>query len=159
MDLQTLLIALAAFFIGAPLLLLALYAVAIQAESDTLWEPLRMLCQLATLPALLLDTALNWTVFCVWFLELPQRHPQVPKTEWTLSERLERLAALPNSWRGALARVIARLLNAIAPNHDHVKSVIAYDYPPPPAPDPTEPPPGTLPPMDQGFNSSWRPRR
>lgn len=50
-----------------------------------------------------LDVALNLTVACIVFAELPEYG------EWTISQRLNRLAR-DTGWRGTLARWLARNL-------------------------------------------------
>lgn len=118
----------AGVFVGLPLVLLVLYAVGIQHERPALRRGLAnqilwlVLAGVAWI-ALVVDVLLNWTVLCIYFWEWPRRRPQVHKTEWTLTERLERLV-LATGWRSTLARGVAHLLNWFSPTHDHIKNVL-----------------------------------
>jgi len=92
-------------------LLALLFPVAIQYERGG-WY--RLLLPI-TLLALVVDVAANWTELSLVFWELPK------PGEYTFSSRLERLV-LSATWRGAVARRVATVLNLIAPSHRHIKT-------------------------------------
>jgi hypothetical protein len=117
MNLSTLLIALGLVFGAAPLAFLTLYALGMQHERQSLWWPVRALCQLVALFTGFFDVLVNSTVFSVYFFRLPN------SSQWTLQARLERLAPT-KGWRGKLAHLLARLLNAAHPGHNHIKSIV-----------------------------------
>lgn len=106
-----------------PLLLLVLYSIGIQYNRKGLPEPLVSICEMVAGIALVLDFILNWTLFSFYFWELPHLQIGDQKTEWTFSDRLERLifATTP---RRTIARSIAWLLNVIDPNHNHIKNFV-----------------------------------
>lgn len=109
--------------LGLPASMLLLYTIGIQYQREGWWTWVRGVCKVVAGFALLLDFLLNWTLFSVYLWELPLSAPKVAKTEWTLSDRLERLV-LESGWRAAIGRPLARLLNWIAPpGHIHIKAM------------------------------------
>lgn len=90
-------------------LLLPLYAVGIQYQRGGLWCAVMPV----TLAALALDVVLNYTELLVLTWDRPLRG------EWTFSTRLKRLRD-DQGWRGAVARYVVRVLDAIAPSGKHV---------------------------------------
>ena len=91
------------------ILLWILYPIAIQYERGGWWR-----CVLpVTVLALIVDVWCNYTELAVLTLDWPQRG------EFTFSTRLKRLKSDP-TWRGAMGRYIARVLDAIAPSGKHI---------------------------------------
>lgn len=86
--------------IWLPLILLAIYPLAIQFERGNKWRLLFWLYY----PAGILDVLLNFTILALYTWDFPARG------EWTFSTRLKRLQYYPG-WRGAVARVIRDYLN------------------------------------------------
>lgn len=67
------------------------------------------------LASIVLDVALNFTVFALLTLDTPRRG------EWTFSQRLNRLVH-DDGWRGAVARWLAdNLLDPYDPSGAHIK--------------------------------------
>ncbi len=98
--------------------LLILYVFSIQYERGGIW----LLCGIFIGPALILDFLVNTIFFTVYFIDLPFKQSEfLNRTEWTLSDRLERLVLVDNP-RKHLARPIAKLLNTIAPSGNHIKN-------------------------------------
>lgn len=93
-----------------PVVLLALYAIAIQTERGGVWRVLMPVLWVG----MVLDVALNFTHFAVIFWDWPRWG------EWTLSKRLTRLNRRTD-WRGTIAREITNLLDWLAPSGRHVK--------------------------------------
>lgn len=111
-------------FIGIPVILLISYAIGIQYQRESLPMLLRAVCAAVAVVALLLDVLANWTVLSVYMLEWPRWRADVVHAEWTFSTRLERLW-FDTSWRGKVARQIARLLNWLSPpGHPHIKAAV-----------------------------------
>ncbi len=96
-------------FIYLPLLLAAVYPLAIQYERGGWW---RLLLPL-TAAAALLDVWLNWTTFSLYLASAPR------KREYTLSQHLERLV-FDHGWRGYIARAVARYTNWSDPTPPHI---------------------------------------
>ena len=96
-------------FVYLPLLLAALYPIAIQYERGGWW---RLLLPLTAAVALL-DVWLNWTTFSLYLASAPR------KREYTLSQHLERLVFDPG-WRGYIARAVARYTNWPDPTPPHI---------------------------------------
>ena len=97
-------------FIWLPLILAALYPIAVQYERGVRWViPI-------TAFALVLDAYLNWTTMCVYFWEMPRKRIGETKTEYTISDRLKRLKH-DSGWRGNAARYLGRYLNFFSPGH------------------------------------------
>jgi len=93
------------------LLMWALYIVGVQYKRGGAW--------LAMYPvafaALVLDWAMNYTIFAVMLWDFPR------KGEWTFSTRLERLVR-STGWRQVLAQAIAHyMLDPFNPDGVHVK--------------------------------------
>ena len=93
------------------LLMWALYIVGVQYKRGGAW--------LAMYPvafaALVLDWAMNYTVFAVMLWDFPR------KGEWTFSTRLERLVR-STGWRQVLAQAIAHyMLDPFDPDGVHIK--------------------------------------
>jgi len=100
-------------FVKLPLLLLILYIIGIQYERTTLPASVRTICEAIAILALLLDVTLNYSVFTVYFLQLPETG------EYTFSERINRLC-LTSGWRSAISNFIGRILNFFAPGNNHI---------------------------------------
>lgn len=96
-------------FVYLPLLLAAVYPIAIQYERGGWW---RLLLPLTAAVALL-DVWLNWTTFSLYLASAPR------KREYTLSQHLERLVLDPG-WRGYVARAGARFTNRFDPTPPHI---------------------------------------
>lgn len=110
--------------IGLPALLLALYAIGIQYQRESLPTRLRSALRWAAGAALVLDVLLNWTLFSLYCWEWPHWKVDQVKPEWTFSDRLERLS-LQTDWRGTVALSIGRVLNWIAPpGHPHIHNAV-----------------------------------
>jgi hypothetical protein len=92
-----------------PLLLLNLYAIGIQVERGGWW---RLLYPVALI-GLVLDVLLAHSLLAVVLWDWPRR------AEWTFSQQLKRLV-VSVGWRAAIARYVARVLNALAPSGQHV---------------------------------------
>ncbi len=97
------------FILLSPLLLAALYPVAVQYERGGWWRLLFPLYAAAGLCSLVV----NFTWFTLLLWELPR------KGEATTSQRCERLVHRAD-WRGALARGIARYTNYFDPTGPHI---------------------------------------
>ena len=111
-------------FIGLPGGLFFGYCIGIQYQRDAWWLWVRCICAIVLTWALVIDVAANWTSLSVYFWEFPREPPDVDSTEWTFSERLERLV-LTDGWRGRIALAIARFLNRVAPpGHPHIKNAV-----------------------------------
>ena len=105
--------------IYAILLMWALYIVGVQYKRGGAW--------LAMYPvafaALVLDWAMNYTVFAVMLWDFPR------KGEWTFSTRLERLVR-STGWRQVLAQAIAHyMLDPFDPDGVHVKRTLGTTSP------------------------------
>jgi len=97
---------LAVWFIGAPIVLAALFPLAIQYKRGGWFMPLTLLAGVL----LVIDVALNFTALALWTLDFPH------KGEWTFSQRLSRLIHRTD-WRGNIARRVAAYLNRFDPHH------------------------------------------
>ena len=86
-----------------------LYTVGIQYKRGGWWMALSPVAVLA----LLIDVPANYTTWAVIFWELPR------PGEYTLTKRLGRLR-YDFGWRGAVARYITRVIDAIEPDGSHV---------------------------------------
>jgi hypothetical protein len=106
--------------VGLPVLMLALYAVGIQYQRESLPQWLRNVCECIAGFALLLDAVLNWSLFSLYLWEWPRWKENELQPEWTFSTRLERLIRQVG-WRSNIARRIAAVLNFIAPSGRHIK--------------------------------------
>ena len=93
----------------SPLLLAALYPLAIQYERGGAWRALGLLY----IAAGLLSALVNYTWLSVLAGEWPRRG------EYTTSQRCERLVHA-TGWLGALARGIARYTNRFDPTGPHI---------------------------------------
>lgn len=93
----------------AVLLLLPLFALAIQTERGGYWRVFVVFMP----PAMLLDVILNFTELAVLTWDFPRAG------EWTFSVRLRRLMQR-DDWRGAVARYLAKILDAIDPTGKHI---------------------------------------
>lgn len=83
-----------------PLILLAVYPVAIQYERGGWWRCLFWVY----FPAVVLNVFLNHTTLALYLWDFPARG------EWTFSTRVRRLQYYPG-WRGAIARLLKTYLN------------------------------------------------
>lgn len=107
--------------VWAPLLLLVLYGIALGALGNVSAWPMPTWLKACIAPfvvaiyvaALLLDVALNYTLFCVYLMDRPQAG------EYTLSKRLPRLNKQQNL-RGRVARAVTWLLNTLAADGQHI---------------------------------------
>lgn len=109
------------FVISTPILLAALYPIAIQYERGGWWQ----IFYIVAIPALIVDAIANWIPLSILLFELPFKYsPTLHRTEYTFSDRLERLVFEIN-WRGPVARFVAKTLNTIAPSKVHIKN---YPY-------------------------------
>jgi hypothetical protein len=106
------------FFLGLPMALFFGYSVGIQFKRESWPQWLRNVCEVVVCFALVVDFIANMTVLSIYLWELPQIHEL---REWTFSTRLERLWS-DTTWRGRIARPIARMLNFIDPLHCHIKA-------------------------------------
>ena len=86
-----------------------LYTLGVQYKRGGWWN----VCRAPAVLALLIDVPANYTTWAVIFWELP-RHK-----EYTLTKRLGRLR-YDFGWRGAVARYITRVIDAIEPDGSHV---------------------------------------
>ena len=109
------------FVVTSPLLLAALYPIAIQYERGGWWQ----IFYLVAIPALIIDFIANLIPLSILLFEHPLKYsPTLHRTEYTFSDRLERLVFETN-WRGPVARVTAKTLNTIAPSKVHIRN---YPY-------------------------------
>jgi hypothetical protein len=99
-----------------PLLMLALYAVGIQYQRPCFNGTYTgIFLEGVAFVALILDVALNWTLFALYFWDWPQRS----LNEWTLSTRLSRLKR-ETGLRGSIARAVTFVLDWLSPTGKHV---------------------------------------
>jgi hypothetical protein len=109
---------------GLPVIMFAAYVVGIQYQNLKLWMPLRVFATAVvvfiTLP---LDVFLNWTLFSLYLFQFPKVTPDVPKSEWTFSDRVNR-QCLEDTMRGRICLVIGRVLNFFCPSHDHIPNAV-----------------------------------
>jgi hypothetical protein len=91
------------------IIMLIWYIIGIQYERGGFWKALAPF----TFIGFLYDCFLQRTWARIWFWEIE------PSGEFTITMRLCRLV-FSAGWRGRLARLLARVLNFFAPNHQHV---------------------------------------
>jgi hypothetical protein len=109
------------FILTSPLILMALYPIAIQYERGGYWQ----VFYLIAIPALIVDFVANVIPLSIIFWERPFHFsPTLYRTEMTFSDRLERLVTFSN-WKGSTSRFIAKTLNTIAPSKVHIRN---YPY-------------------------------
>lgn len=66
----------------------------------------------------LLDIAMNFTIFSIFFWEFPQLSSK-PR-EFLLTQRLKRVKNSPIAWKNKLANIICKyILNPFTSNHNH----------------------------------------
>lgn len=95
---------------GLTLVMWLLYIVGIQYRRGGVWRVVLPV----TIAALLLDVALNYTLFALLTLDFPQ------PGEYTFSQRLGRLVCGAD-WRSALARWVAKyMLDWADPSGQHI---------------------------------------
>lgn len=90
----------------AALLLLPCYFLGAQSEKQVYLAPLAVFGWVGAV----LSLVLNYTELAIITWDWPR------SGEWTFSKRLPRLARR-DDWRGAFARYVASVLNAIEPGH------------------------------------------
>lgn len=110
-------------FLGLPILMFVLYVIGIQYQRLTWWGWVRAICGFFALIALLLDFILNWSLLSLYYWQWPERGTERYKTEWTFSDRLNRLC-LTTGWRGSVALPISKVLNIFAYKHDHIPNAV-----------------------------------
>lgn len=111
-------------FVGLPMLMFVLYVIGIQAERPTLFMPIRLVCLMFGVAALILDFILEWTVISVYLWQWPKEAGEgATKTEWTISDRLNRLC-LENTTTGKVALVVSRILNYFAYGNNHIPNAV-----------------------------------
>ena len=91
------------------ILLWVLYPLAIQVERGGAWRVFYVVWPIA----LVVDIVANYTELTLLTWDRPLWG------EWTFSIRLKRLTTDP-TWRGGLARYIAKILDVIAPSGKHI---------------------------------------
>ena len=109
------------FIFSTPIVLAALYPIAIQYERGGWWQ----VFYLVAIPALIIDFIANLIPLAIIFWDRPFKYsPTLHRTELTFSDRLERLV-YELGWKGAVAKFIAKTLNTIAPSKVHIRN---YPY-------------------------------
>jgi hypothetical protein len=94
------------------------YVIGIQYERPTIWMWVRVICAIIAFFTAILDFFANWIQFTILFFQLPKRSDGTTKTEWTISDRVNR-TCLEGGIRGFVSLAIGKLLNVFSYGNVH----------------------------------------